>query len=223
MSEYIEKMLKKRIVITGEGRVSCLLADYIRGQNQQNVVTLLTHQDVRDGAIPDCDYLIAAGAKVFADQSVRDPESYVQSNIIDFYNMMEIVRKRPSKELFVYVSTYEAGQPKSPYAATKAAGEAITSAWGTAYNFPWLVLRSPNLFIPEWDDKGFVGKLLRCEIKEPAYPNRYRQWLDGEEFASRVWNQIQTPPFNRLIEYEGWVYTDQQIADRVEAYKAGVK
>lgn len=212
-------MENRRIVITGEGRVS---KEFVRFARQQSdtIITMVTHRQCDDQDIPDSDVLIHAGARVFADQSVSDPGPYVTDNVGGTFAMLEFARRRKCP-LFVYISTYEAADPRSPYAATKAAGEDLTRAWGASYGMKWLIVRLPNLFIPDYSDKGVVGRLLRCEIKEVRQKNRLRKWLDGPDFAEQLWNVMQGET-NRLVTLDGKFYTDQDIADRVEGWKVQV-
>jgi nucleoside-diphosphate-sugar epimerase len=212
-----------RIVITGEGRVSRVIFENFLAKwqaKQLESVHMLTHQDCRDERIPECDVLIHAGARVFAQKSISVPGPYIQDNIIDTFDLLQWAkRKRPA--LIVYLSTHEVENVWTPYAATKAAAEALVRAWGYSYGLPYLIIRLPNLFIPDYKDRGLVGRVLRGEkielIKET------RQWLDGDDFAEQLWNIIQTKDTNRVIKLAGFPYTTQQIVDRAEGWKVGVR
>lgn len=211
---------KITVVVTGEGRVSRAFLTYARSAPDA-VITQITHNDCKV-AVPECDYLVHIGARVFADKSVTDPLPYVQDNVNDLVDLLEIVRRRGGATRLIYLSTVEASEPKSPYAGTKAAAEALVAGWGRAYRFPFLIVRSPNLFIPDYKDKGYIGALLRCEIDGPKSPHRLRQWLDGAEFAEQLWNLMQTDQPGRTITLPGELLTDAEIALKVEAWKTGV-
>ncbi len=213
---------KIAVAVTGEGRVATLFTAYARSQPDAYVMQA-THQDCRDERGLEGEYLVHIGARVFADRSVVDPLPYVQDNVLDTVSLLEVVRRRRGATRFIYLSTIEAAAPKSPYAGTKAAAEALVRGWANAYGFSYMIIRSPNLYIPDYKDKGFVGRLLRCEIKEPSHPTRRRQWLDGDDFAEQLWNLMQTDSPNRTVTLGGKWYADEEIALRVEGYRQGIR
>jgi nucleoside-diphosphate-sugar epimerase len=197
-------------------------------------VFLVSHEDVDAGRWPRVSIIIHAGAKVFADQSFADPYPYVESNVVGTVRALEhaktIYRRmketnncdRNNRLLFVYLSTHEVGANASPYAATKLAGENMVVGYHNAYGIPYLIVRLPNLFLPAWDEKGFVGKLLRCEISGPRDPARSRQWLNADMFALRLWQTLLLHR-NETLTLDGVWYTDQEIADLTEGYRQGIK
>ncbi len=217
------------IAVTGTGRVSQCLAEMWK---QRARVFLVPHEDVDAGVWPRVSLIIHAGAKVFADQSFADPYPYIESNVVGTVRALEHAKKLlmiheasgSSREriVFVYLSTHEAASNASPYAATKLAGENMVVAYHNAYRLPYLIVRLPNLFLPTWDEKGFVGKLLRCEISAPRDPSRSRQWLNADMFALRLWQTILLHK-NETLTLDGVWYTDQEIADLTEGYRQGIK
>lgn len=197
------------IVVTGTGRVSKLIADLTGA-------VMLTHSDTQMGNWPEHEIMIHAGARVFGEKSLDQPFAYFMDNVRDTASLLEDVRKRPPR-LFIYISTYEVGDCRTPYAGTKLAAEALVQGWCNGFGIPWLIIRLPNLFILDDRDQGYIGKLRRGEITEPARPGRERQWLDGDVFVEEMMQLVELGAAKSIVTLEGEVYTDQQIAERVKA------
>lgn len=214
---------RRKIVITGTGRVSRCLHTYW-GRKKADVM-MLSHADTNAGLFPELTgFIVHAGARVFADLSAADPAAYFQDNVVDTFNLLERARRMVPKVSFIYISTVEAEFPNNPYAASKAAAEVLVRAYNRTYNLNAVILRVPNLFLPEFDTKGFVGKLMTGEITEAREPTRKRKWIEGEEFAERVYTYIRRK-LNRVevVKMPAERYTDQEIVDTVIGFKQGIR
>ena len=194
--------------ITGTGRVSLA---FVRWAVERGIhVKTVSHDYCVVEKIPACKVLIHAGARVFAHKSFLEPEPYIGDNIVGTFDMLEYARKF-SLKLFVYISTHEAIDPRSPYAATKRCGEILTEAWHQSYHLPYLIVRLPNVFIVDPTDQGYIGGILRGEIKEPRDGNRIRQWMTSEQFSEMLWNLIMSGEYNRTVTLKGIEKSDQEI------------
>lgn len=191
-----------KLAVTGTGRVSALL-------HRELGATMISHDDCRRGQYPPCDILVHAGARVFADVSIRDPFPYIHQNIVECYQFLEDVRKMETRPLVVYLSSKEAERCDSPYAASKASAEALCRAWRHCYQLPLLIIRTPNAFIVDDRDQGFVGKVRRGEIDGPRDPDRRREWLFEKEFCVRLYQAIQ---WGEDATLRGELYSDLDIA-----------
>jgi dTDP-glucose 4,6-dehydratase len=170
------------------------------------------HHDLR-AAIPDriveqvwdVDYIVHLAAEVSAAKSLSDPQSTVDTNVVGTYNMLELARKTKSKR-FVYVSTGEVLgpvpfpfrldeskplRPTTPYAASKAAGEALVNAYHVSYGVPTIVVRPMNMF-GELQTHGFVlstiqnllkGRTIKCHVDATGRCDS-RNWMYVDKFNS---------------------------------------
>ena len=122
--------------------------------------------------------------------SITNPDSYVQSNLIGFYHILEACRKLNCQEKtefahLVYASSssvYGGNQkipystedktdsPVSLYAATKKSNELMAYAYSKLYNIPATGLRFFTVYGPEGRPDmayfGFTNKLLKGETIE---------------------------------------------------------
>ncbi len=116
--------------------------------------------------------------------SITNPDAYIQSNLIGFYNILEACRQYPVEHL-VYASSSsvygsnkkvpystddKVDNPVSLYAATKKSNELMAHAYAKLYNIPCTGLRFFTVYgpagRPDMAYFGFTNKLLKGETIE---------------------------------------------------------
>jgi len=116
--------------------------------------------------------------------SITNPDVYIESNIIGFYNILEACRAHPVEHL-VYASSSsvygsnkkipystddKVDNPVSLYAATKKSNELMAHAYSKLYNIPSTGLRFFTVYgpagRPDMAYFGFTNKLLRGQTIE---------------------------------------------------------
>ena len=145
--------------------------------------------------------------------SITNPDVYMQSNIIGFYNILEACRRYPVEHL-VYASSssvYGSNQkvpystedqvdhPVSLYAATKKSNELMAHAYAKLYNIPATGLRFFTVYgpagRPDMAYFGFTDKLLRGEtIRIFNYGNCLRDFTYVDDIVEGVCRVMQQPP-----------------------------
>lgn len=153
----------------------------------------------------DVDYAVNFAAKTFVDHSIRDPEPFIQSNIVGTFRLLEAARKAKQLKKFVQVSTDEVyGQilegaykedaplnPRNPYASTKAAADLLCLAYFNSYKLPIIITRTENNYGPyQHPQKAiptFIKKALDCEPL-PIYGDgkHRRMWLHVEDHCTAI-------------------------------------
>lgn len=129
---------------------------------------------VRDSGQFDYVAHLAAGSHV--DRSVRDPVSFVADNAMGTAHLLEYVRHHQPQAKTLYFSTDEVfgpappgvtfdehsrHEPHNPYAASKAAGEALCPAWANTYGMPIVVTHCTNVVGPGQYGEKFVPLCAR--------------------------------------------------------------
>ena len=143
--------------------------------------------------------------------SIENPDVYIESNIIGFYNILEACRHYPVEHL-VYASSSsvygsnkkipystddKVDNPVSLYAATKKSNELLAHAYSKLYNIPSTGLRFFTVYgpagRPDMAYFGFTNKLVNNEtIKIFNYGNCKRDFTyidDIVEGVVRVMNK----------------------------------
>jgi dTDP-glucose 4,6-dehydratase len=126
--------------------------------------------------IGQVDYILHMGAETHVDNSIRNPEPFVQANVVGTMNMLQYARRQEHLKRFFYFSTDEVFGPAgsgvryaewdrynsgNPYAATKAAGEELCLAWANTYKVPVVVTHTMNCVAERQHPEKFVPSTIR--------------------------------------------------------------
>lgn len=155
--------------------------------------------------------------------SITNPDAYVSSNLIGFYNILEACRhsydnEQTGVEHLVYASSSsvygsnkkvpystddKVDNPVSLYAATKKSNELMAHAYSKLYNIPSTGLRFFTVYgpagRPDMAYFGFTDKLVRGEtIKIFNYGNCKRDFTYIDDIVEGVMRVLQHAP-ERLI------------------------
>ena len=127
------------------------------------------------------DIVVNLGAQAGVRYSITNPDAYIESNVIGFYNILEACRHYPVEHLVyassssVYGSTKKVpystddkvDNPVSLYAATKKSNELMAHAYSKLYNIPSTGLRFFTVYgpagRPDMAYFGFTNKLANGE------------------------------------------------------------
>ena len=137
--------------------------------------------------------------------SITNPDVYIESNIIGFYNILEACRSYPVEHL-VYASSSsvygsnrkvpystedKVDNPVSLYAATKKSNELLAHAYSKLYNIPSTGLRFFTVYgpagRPDMAYFGFTDKLLKGEtIRIFNYGNCKRDFTYVDDIVEGI-------------------------------------
>ena len=137
--------------------------------------------------------------------SITNPDAYISSNLIGFYNILEACRNYPVEHL-VYASSSsvygsnkkvpystddKVDNPVSLYAATKKSNELMAHAYSKLYNIPSTGLRFFTVYgpagRPDMAYFGFTNKLINSEnIKIINYGNCKRDFTYIDDIVEGV-------------------------------------
>ncbi len=145
--------------------------------------------------------------------SITNPEVYIESNIIGFYNILEACRNHPVEHL-VYASSSsvygtnkkipystddKVDNPVSLYAATKKSNELMAHAYSKLYNIPSTGLRFFTVYGPAGRTDmayfGFTNKLIKGETIEIFnFGNCKRDFTYVDDIVEGVKRVVQHAP-----------------------------
>ena len=145
--------------------------------------------------------------------SITNPDAYIESNIIGFYNILEGCRNYPVEHL-VYASSSsvygsnkkvpystddKVDNPVSLYAATKKSNELLAHSYSKLYNIPSTGLRFFTVYgpagRPDMAYFGFTNKLLAGEtIKIFNYGNCKRDFTYIDDIVEGICRVIKKAP-----------------------------
>ena len=170
--------------------------------------------DLADRAVIDrlfADYkptvVVNLAAQAGVRYSITNPDAYIQSNLIGFYNVLEACRHaEPAVEHLVYASSSsvygsnkkvpystedKVDNPVSLYAATKKSNELLAHAYSKLYNIPSTGLRFFTVYgpagRPDMAYFGFTNKLRKGEtIQIFNYGNCKRDFTFVDDIVEGV-------------------------------------
>ena len=145
--------------------------------------------------------------------SITNPDAYIQSNLIGFYNILEACRRNPVAHL-VYASSSsvygsnkkvpystedKVDNPVSLYAATKKSNELMAHAYSKLYNIPSTGLRFFTVYgpagRPDMAYFGFTNKLRNGEtIQIFNFGNCQRDFTYIDDIVEGVMRVMQGAP-----------------------------
>ena len=136
-------------------------------------------------------------AETHVDRSIDNPDSFIQSNIVAVYNLLENFRNftKKYKCKLIHISTDEVYgdiltgrshekypyHPSSPYAASKAASDHLVSSYVRTYNLPAIVTNCSNNFGPKQHPEKLIPKLIYNILNNKPLP------IYGKGRNSREW------------------------------------
>lgn len=151
--------------------------------------------------------------------SITNPDAYIESNLIGFYNILEACRHHEVEHL-VYASSSsvygsnkkvpystddKVDNPVSLYAATKKSNELMAHAYSKLYNIPSTGLRFFTVYgpagRPDMAYFGFTNKLVRGEkIQIFNYGNCKRDFTYVDDIVEGVYRVMMKAPEKQVGE-----------------------
>ena len=160
---------------------------------------------------PDMVFHLAAESHV--DRSIDDSSSFIESNIIGTYNLLEAVRQYLDLNLhnnefkLIHISTDEVFgslndngdffnestkyDPRSPYSASKACSDHLVQSWFHTYGLPVLISNCSNNYGPWQFPEKLIPLAISKALKNDEIPlygegKNIRDWLFVEDHVNAL-------------------------------------
>lgn len=172
--------------------------------------------------------VVNLGAQAGVRYSITNPDVYIESNIIGFFNILEACRHNPVKHLlFASSSSVYGNQKKTPfstednvdhpislYAATKKSNELMAFTYSHLYKIPATGLRFFTVYgpfgRPDMAYFSFTNKIIKGEpIKIFNNGDMYRDFTYVDDIVEGICNMLQCPP------------KEDENGDRYKVYNIG--
>ena len=154
----------------------------------------------------DPNVIFNLAAETHVDRSIDSPESFINSNIVGVYNLLEVLRKKKSKIIkLIHVSTDEVYgdvligrskenskyEPSSPYAASKASSDHLVKSYIKTYDLNAIITNCSNNYGPKQHPEKFIPKMIYNIINNrnlPVYGNgkNSREWIYVEDHCEAL-------------------------------------
>jgi dTDP-glucose 4,6-dehydratase len=146
-------------------------------------------------------------AESHVDRSIKSPQSFIETNVMGSFNLLEAARSTPGFSLFHHVSTDEVYgslgregyfteetpyRPNSPYSASKAASDHLVRAYHKTYGLPVTVSNCSNNYGPYQFPEKLIPLIIINALEGRPLPvygdgKNVRDWLYVEDHCEAVW------------------------------------
>lgn len=186
---------------------------FIKGDISDKDLIMKTFEEYKPNIV------INLAAQAGVRYSIENPDVYIQSNIIGFYNILEACRYYPVDHL-VYASSSSVygsnkkvpfeetdfvDSPVSLYAATKKSNELMAHTYSHLYKIPATGLRfftvygpmgRPDMAYFGFTDKNFKGEPIRIFNNGDFEHDLYRDFTYIDDIVEGVVRLLNNPPVN---------------------------
>ena len=181
--------------------------DFSNNPNYTFVEGDIVDPRVVDSAIKGVDYVVHFAAESHVDRSIVGPKVFIMTNVVGTQVLLDASVKYKVKR-FHQVSTDEVFgslslnstekfnegtiyDPRSPYAASKAAADHLVRAYHTTYGLPTTITNTANNYGPYQDPEKFLARVITNLIDGEEIPiygdGKYvRDWLYVDDHCSAI-------------------------------------
>ena len=157
------------------------------------------------------DVVLNLAAETHVDNSIKNPKSFINTNILGTHNLLEISKnyhnKVKKKFLFIQISTDEVYgdlgkkkksftensiiKPSSPYSASKAGGDHLVHSYFRTFKLPTIITRCTNNYGPYQSTEKLIPKVINNAINNRSIPvfnkgNEIRDWIHVEDHVDAI-------------------------------------
>jgi len=165
----------------------------------------ITDARVVDPLVQDADIVVHFAAETPVDRSIQSAESFIQTDVIGTFVLLEAARLNTALQRFIQISTDEvygsvktgksretdALMPRNPYAASKAAADRLAYSYWATYGVPVIVTRASNNYGPYQFPEKLIPLFITNAIKGETVPLygdglNVRDWLHVEDHCRAI-------------------------------------
>lgn len=153
------------------------------------------------------DTIVHFAAESHVDRSISSPQSFVETNVLGTFTLLEAARQHSLTIRFHHISTDEvygslqpddaaftettAYQPRSPYSASKAGSDHLVHAYHHTYGLPVTISNCSNNYGPYQHAEKFIPTIIRSCLTSQPIPvygqgKNIRDWLYVDDHCSAV-------------------------------------
>jgi dTDP-glucose 4,6-dehydratase len=198
------------------------LQEIEQNKNYQFIKDNIKNQKLIDDLAKDVDVIVNFAAESHVDRSIANPKSFIETNILGTYSLLEATKKHDN--LFIHVSTDEVYgdaeneesfieksiiNPSNPYSATKASSDHLVSAYHRTYGIKCITTRCTNNFGPyQFPEKLIPKTIIRAkkDLKIPLYGNgeQIRSWIYVYDHVQAIENLISNGISGEVYNITAW-------------------
>jgi dTDP-glucose 4,6-dehydratase len=159
------------------------------------------------------EWVVNFAAESHVDRSIENPDIFVETNVNGVLNLLRTCldfwkTSRNESFRFLQVSTDEVFgdlgpqdppfqedfpyRPRSPYSASKAAGDHLVQAWFHTYGLPALISYCCNNYGPRQMAEKLIPHMIQRALKGMPLPvygdgSNVREWIHAQDHCAGIW------------------------------------
>jgi len=202
-SNLIDLLIKKNFFVINIDKATYSSSHYNVKEFKNSKNYKFVKLDIRNKKLKDIfikykpDGIFNLAAETHVDRSIDNPDSFIQSNIVGVYNLLESFKRisKSNKSKLIHISTDEVYgdillgrsseeypyKPSSPYAASKASSDHLVSSYVRTYNLNAVVTNCSNNYGPRQHPEKLIPKLIYNILNNRPLP------IYGKGTNSREW------------------------------------
>jgi dTDP-glucose 4,6-dehydratase len=167
----------------------------------------IADRDLVDTLVGGCDAVVHFAAESHNDNSLRNPEPFVHTNLLGTFTILEAVRRHGVR--LHHISTDEVYgdlalddpvkftpetpyNPSSPYSSTKAGSDLLVRAWTRSFGIMATISNCSNNYGPYQHVEKFIPRQITnvlCGLRPKLYGKgeNVRDWIHVDDHSSAVW------------------------------------
>jgi dTDP-glucose 4,6-dehydratase len=172
------------------------------------VVGDVCDEKLLDELVPGHDAIVHYAAESHNDNSILNPEPFIQTNVVGTYRLLQAARKYDVR--YHHISTDEVYgdlaldeprrfrpddpyKPSSPYSSSKASSDLLVRAWHRTYGVRATISNCSNNYGPYQHVEKFIPRQITniiCGIRPKLYGDgkNVRDWIHTEDHSRAVWD-----------------------------------
>jgi len=175
-------------------------------------------------------------AETHVDKSIESPITFIKSNYLGVFSILELIRTKKIKTKLIHVSTDEvfgsiikgkkskeedAYKPSSPYSSSKASADLLIKSYVKTYNSPAIITNSCNNYGPNQDPEKLIPTIILQTIKKKNIPiygkgKNEREWIYVEDNCRALIDVAEKGrPGETYNIGSGEVFTNFEIAKKI--------
>jgi len=155
----------------------------------------------------DIDSVCHFAAESHVDRSIKQPDSFIQTNIVGTFHLLEASLRQKNFYRFHHISTDEVFgslgpegvfteetpyRPRNPYSASKASSDHLVRAYGNTYQLPVTISNCSNNYGPFQFPEKLIPLIILNALEKKPLPvygdgKHVRDWLFVTDHCEAIW------------------------------------
>ena len=204
-SNFVRNMANKADIVVVDALKYGSNENNLKDSDYKFVKGDICDYDLMAKLVKEADGIVNFAAETHVDRSISNPYTFIESNVIGAYTILEAMRKVNPEAKLVHISTDEVYgdiekgsfkekdrlKPSSPYSASKASADMLVLAYVRTYGLKAMITRCTNNYGPyQFPEKLIPKAIIRASMnmKIPVYGTgkNVRDWIYVKDHCEAI-------------------------------------